>query len=305
MQPIMQPGELAPPQGEIPFHFLPRREDLFTSRSQRFQVLAENHAMGDYLRFMGRLAERQQAALDNFPPLPLPSPTYLEECRVWQRPPFAALSWRRDSAWRDGLRQMLAALAHEPLPAATKAALKRLGRCGEGDLEGYAGKLLSHDLAAVPAEVTPFLAGALQVYWTAMTTTLEGWALPRLETANRCPVCGSPPVAGIVRSGGALHGLRYLCCSLCASQWHRVRGICSNCDATQGLTYFGIEGQTGPVTAESCDQCHTYLKIIKLEKEPQADPQSDDLAMLALDLLMDQTGQARNGTNLLFHPGNG
>jgi len=84
-----------------------------------------------------------------------------------------------------------------------------------------------------------------------------------------------------------------------------VRGICSNCDATQGLTYFGIEGQSGLVTAESCDECHTYLKIIKLEKAPQADPLADELAMLALDLLMNQNRQLPNGSNLLFHPGNG
>ena len=33
------------------------------------------------------------------------------------------------------------------------------------------------------------------------------------------------------------------------------------------------------------------------------DPTADDLATLALDLLVDEQGYARSGPNLLFHPG--
>jgi len=304
MNPLVEPGEIEPPKGDIPFLFLPRREDLFAARSRRFHTLAEHHTLGDYLRFMGQLAEKQQAAMDSLPPLTLPSPAYLDQCRQQQLPPLGVLGWQRDKVWREGLQRMLTALAVEPLPTATLEAITHLGQCGKDELEHFATLILGHDLAAVPAQVAPFVAAALQVYWTAMASALPERNLPRLEPANLCPVCGSPPVAGIVRSGGAENGLRYLCCSLCSSQWHMVRGICSNCDATQGLTYFGIEGQSGLVTAESCDECHTYLKIIKLEKDPQADPLADELAMLALDLLMDQTGCGRNGTNLLFHQGN-
>ena len=304
MKPLIQPGEIEPPKGDIPFLFLPRREELFAARSRRFDALAENHTLGEYLRLMGRLAHHQQETLDTLPPLPPPAPAYLDQCSRQHLPPLGVLGWQRDPVWRVGLQRLLAHLAEEPLPTATHQAITRLEQSGEDELENFANSLLGHDLAAVPAEMAPFLAAALQVYWTAMASALEARELPRLEPANLCPVCGSPPVAGIIRSGGAENGLRYLCCSLCASQWHMVRGICSNCDATQGLTYFGIEGQLGPVSAESCDHCHTYLKIIKLEKDPRADPLTDDLAMLALDLLMDQKGQERNGANLLFHPGN-
>ena len=304
MKPLVQSGEIEPPKGEIPFLFLPRRGDLFAARSRRFKSLAEKHVLGDYLRLMGRLAQKQQEALEILSVLPSPAPDYLNQCRAQRLPPLGVLGWQRDPLWRAGLQVILAALAKEEVPTAMAAVLIRLGESEVDELEMLATALLNHDLAAVPAEVAPFVAAALQVYWVAMTSVLAESGLPRLEQANRCPVCGSPPVAGLVRSGGAENGLRYLCCSLCASQWHMVRGICSNCDTTQGLTYFGIDGQSGLVTAESCDECHSYLKIIKLEKDPLADPQADDLATLALDLLMDQAGQDRNGTNLLFHPGN-
>ncbi len=305
MQTIMQPGELEPPKGNIPYLDLPRREDLFATRARRFHSLAENHTLGDFLRLMGQLSHAQQIAVDEFPPLPPPEPEYLEQCRRQRLPPFGVLGWRRDPSWRAGLRRILAAMREEQLPAAANGAIRRLDLISEDELEKMASGLLSHELAAVPAEVAPFVAAGLQVYWTAMTGALEAQNLPRLEPANLCPVCGSPPVAGIVRSGGTDNGLRYLCCSLCSSQWHMVRGICSNCNSTETVTYYAIEGQQGPVTAESCDECRTYLKIIKLEKDRQADPQSDDLAMLALDLLMVEDGHDRNGFNLLFHPGSG
>jgi len=306
MNTIVEPGAIEPPKGEIPFLFLPRRNDLFAARARRLQDLATNHALGDYLRLMGQLAQAQQVAWDNLAPLPVPSQTYLDQCRMEQLPPFGVLGWRRERAWRDGLQMILAIMAAAGPPQAPNLAIVRLGQTSADDLEKFATGLLSHDLAAVPAAVAPFVAAALQVYWLALVSAFPTPPnLPRLAQTNLCPVCGSPPVAGVVKSGGAENGLRYLCCSLCASQWHMVRGICSNCDATQGLTYFTIEGQSGLVTAESCAECHTYLKIIKLGKDPQAEPVSDDLAMLALDLLMDQSGQARNGANLLFHPGNG
>ncbi len=305
MQTMMQPGELEPPRGEIPFLFLPRRDGLFAARSRRFQALAEKHSLGDYLRLMGRLAQAQQEALDAFPELPLPSSAYLEQCRQARLPPFGVLGWQRESAWRDGLQRILATMATETLPAAAGEAIASLRRCGDDELETYATRLLHQDLAGVPAGAAPFVAGALQVYWTALASGMEGKELPRLEQGNLCPVCGSPPVAAIIRSGGNENGLRYLCCSLCSSQWHKARGICSNCDAVKGITYYGIEGGSELVTAESCDGCHTYLKIVKLDKDPEADPQTDDLAMLTLDLLLEQKGYGRNGFNPLFHPGRG
>jgi FdhE protein len=300
---ILQPGEIEPPKGNIPFLRLPDGRDVFAARARRFHALAEGHALGDYLHFMGRLAEAQQAALDDLPPVPLLTGSQIEVCRLHGLPPLGAQGWQRDPAWRGALKHILAAIGGGSMPAAIGEALARLEGADGEELETLAGALLRRDFQDVPAEVAPFLAAALQVYWTSMATRIEEKEFGRLEQPNLCPVCGSLPVASIVRVGGDDNGLRYLCCSLCASQWHMVRIKCVNCDSTKGISYFGIEGDAGVVRAETCDECNTYLKIMKMEKDPHVEPVADDLAMLALDMLMDQAGRRRSGPNLLFHPG--
>lgn len=305
MSAILQPGEIEAPKGDIPFLRIPGGRDVFASRARRFHALAANHVLADYLRFMGRLAQAQQAALDEFPLVPLPAEKQIELCRQHGLPPLGAHGWRRDWAWRAGLKQILAAMGKESLPAAVAETIGYLEQAGADKLESLAGGLLNQDVATVPAEATPFVAAALQVYWTHMAMMLDRELIGRLEPPNLCPVCGSPPVASIVRIGGADNGLRYLCCSLCSTQWHMVRVKCASCDSTKGISYFGIDGDAGPVRAEVCDECNTYLKIMKMEQAPQADPVADDLATLALDMLMDQAGRKRSGPNLLFHPGKG
>ena len=118
-------------------------------------------------------------------------------------------------------------------------------------------------------------------------------------------MCGSLPNAGMVRSGGTEHGLRYLCCSLCSSQWHMVRIKCSNCESTHGIDYFILEGSNGAVKPESCDVCGAYLKLLYLEKDNRMEAMADDLATLSLDMLMDNEGKVRGGPNPFFHPGRG
>ena len=58
----------------------------------------------------------------------------------------------------------------------------------------------------------------------------------------------------------------------------------------------------GHVRAETCDACKSYLKILYREKSPEADPVADDLATLALNLLVDEAGYDRMSPNLLFAP---
>ena len=43
-----------------------------------------------------------------------------------------------------------------------------------------------------------------------------------------------------------------------------------------------------------------YLKIVYQEKDPNVDPVADDLATLALDMLVDEAGYERSGPNLLL-----
>ena len=163
--------------------------------------------------------------------------------------------------------------------------------------------ILACDPDAIPPHELPFVAAALQVYWVHMASALGEDAFARLEPAGVCPVCGSYPSTGIVRADGTEQGLRYLSCSLCASQWHMVRVKCSNCETTEGISYYSLEGSNGAVKAESCADCNSYLKLLYLGKDSGMEAMADDLATLSLDMLMDEAGKARSGPNLFFHPG--
>ena len=107
-------------------------------------------------------------------------------------------------------------------------------------------------------------------------------------------------MASVVRIGAADHGLRYLTCSLCNTQWHAVRIKCVFCDTTKRIAYYGIEGGSAERKAESCDACQGYLKILYMEKDPNVDALAVDVASVALDVLMAESGITRNGVNFFL-----
>jgi FdhE protein len=104
-------------------------------------------------------------------------------------------------------------------------------------------------------------------------------------------------VAGVVLGDDKL---RYLCCSLCGSEWNLVRIQCWSCRGTGGIRYLGVAGDDAGTKAEACESCHAYLKLFYREKMPDADPLADDVASLTLDLLAAQDGWARSGVNLFL-----
>jgi len=299
---IIEPGQIEAPAGQIPFLRL-ADTDVFKQRAERLRHLSQQHSFGPYLGFLATLAQAQHDALKHFPPVPLPSPEQQAVCREHGMPVLGAQAWHRDPAWRAGLKKILRSMLATALPAPASAAVERLMKLSDAELEEIANKLLAGDLDTVGAQDMPFVAAALQVYWTHMAGAMGEHAFGKLEQGGLCPVCGSHPVAGIVRIGGAQQGLRYLSCSLCATEWHMVRIKCSSCESTRGIHYYALEGSNGAIKAESCDECNAYLKLLYMEKDTQVDPVADDLASLALDVLMDETGKTRGGPNLFFHPG--
>jgi FdhE protein len=153
----------------------------------------------------------------------------------------------------------------------------------------------------VDGQAAPFFMAALQVYWAAMASTLRVTDVAQLDVPTVCPVCGSLPVASVVRSDKrGPQGYRYLHCGLCETEWHMVRITCSHCLTTEGITYNAIEGGSEAVRAETCGKCHTYRKILYQEKDTGVEPVADDLASLALDLLMTEEGFHRGSGNPLL-----
>jgi FdhE protein len=296
---VIQPGTIETPAGEIPFLRLPER-NLFQARAERLNSLAEGHVLADYLRFLAALARAQHDSLSLFRQVSLPDSLQLERCREHGMPPLGTGAWARDPIWVEALHRILAELETRTIPAAACATIVRLKHIDNDSLARMADALLAGDYKNLDRATIPFIGAALQTYWLHLVTTLGYEAFGRLDTPHLCPACGSAPMASVVRIGAADHGLRYLTCSLCGTQWHAVRIKCVFCDTTKGISYYGIEGGSAAVKAESCDSCRGYLKILYMEKDPNVDALADDVASVALDILMAESGIARNGVNLFL-----
>lgn len=296
------------PAGEPPRIIAPDAATLFAARARRFEQLAEGHALGDWLLFLAAITQAQHDALRALPPLALPEAAALAQARDHRMPPLPAQSWPRDAVWRDVLKSVCEQV--EPAaPVVARAELQRLRALSDGALDALAERVLHTELYGEDAALLPYVAAALQVLWTGAAARLGGQIAP-LDVPGVCPCCGFLPVASLVRGAGEVANLRYLHCALCNTEWNLVRVKCASCDATAGIGYRQLEGADGKapplpaqaVRAETCESCKSYLKIV-YQEQGGVDPVADDLATLALDILVDEAGYARSGPNLLLMPG--
>src|SRR5437016_10603879 len=249
---VIQPGTIEAPPGDIPFLLLPER-NVFQARAARLSALAEGHALADYLQFLAPLARAQHESMALFRGVRLPEAQQLERCREHGMPPLGTRGWDRDPVWREALRCILAELEAGALPEASRATISRLKDMDDASLERMAETLLAGDNdETLDRAAIPFIGAALQAYWLHLVTTLGAGAFGRLEIPHLCPACGSAPMVSVVSSGSD-PGLRYLTCSLCNTRWHAVRIKCVFCDTTKGIAYYGIEGGSAAVKAESCE----------------------------------------------------
>lgn len=288
---------------------LPDGAAIFVARAGRFEQLVQGHAMGAYLRLLGEMARAQASVLGRRIAAPAAAAA-LSASREYGMPPLAATSHARGPEWLADLRDLLAELRERPgaqpaLPTIAALAARDAASLGEAADRLLAGTSRDDEAAAVP-----FLGASLQVYFTRLAATLSPADVEGCDVATICPACASRPVASVVRTDPARANRRYLSCSLCHTEWNLPRITCSTCEKDKGLQYFALEGEAGRSAnaawrAEACDECMSYLKIFHQDKDPQLDPVADDLASIALDVLVDERGFARSGPNLLFHPGGG
>jgi FdhE protein len=281
-------GNVAQP----PFVRLPDLHSVFDRRATRLVALSRENPLADYLGFIALLARAQADALRGLPPGTLPTEDQIAFMHEHRLPILDRLTWRRDPSWRAALDAVLAVLARAAMPDPARAALDALLREGPEARESLADRVLGVDPVAADAARSCFVSAALQVYWTRMAALLDSEAVRPLESVGSCPVCGSSPVASVVYAAGSLQGVRFLCCPLCASEWHCVRIKCANCQSTKGIAYQHISEQPA-MKAETCDECGTYTKILYQDKDPDGEPFADDLATSALDILVGEAGWAR------------
>jgi FdhE protein len=258
---------------------------LFERRAARLSALAAGHAAGDWLAALAALCAAQARAVATVAPL---------EPRLGRARPLAYEEWTRVGAWQGALAPILQAMREVSLPEPARAALATLADAAGDALARRGRAILALSSQAGGDATTPFVAAALQAWFTAQA------AAPSLADVARsdghCPLCGFPPVAGTVQGDDRT---RYLCCGLCAAEWRLPRIWCARCGATAGISYFEIEGAHDGIKAEACAGCGGYVKLVYREIAPFAEPLADDVATLALDLLLGEAGLSRAGVNLL------
>jgi FdhE protein len=269
-------------------------------RARRLRQLSDHHTISDYLRLMAVVAEAQQTALASFT-ASLPSSEQLAQARANRMPVIHAIGWPRERRWRDVLLQLCDSVARLPaVPASVGQVCGWLRNIPPEELQAQADALLAAQTTGVDVAAAPFVMAALQVYWVDLASRLAVEAVADLDVPGVCPACGTLPVASVVRTDNRSQGYRYLHCALCATEWHMVRVKCSQCQSTKGIAYQSIEGGSDAIRAEACDDCRTYRKIFYQEKDAGVEPVADDLASLALDLLLSEAGYHRGSANPLL-----
>ena len=309
---------------------LPPADGVFGARAARLRRLAAGEIVGTpvspalrgYLLLMADLVEAQHAVFRSLTmdDATLPDRDALENARRHAMPPLPALG-ERPPFWHTIFERLMnrldATAASRPQLAPVLAALRARDHAA---LEALADAVLTQRTNALEPAQAPFVAAALQVLWTHNASKLSPQDAPALETGTLCPVCGSQPVASVIRIGGQSQGYRYLQCGLCASEWHMVRVKCSHCEQNAKIAYQGLDNRgdadvveacDAPLTnkandprkvirAEICDDCHTYRKILNQEHDYDVEPLADDLASLVLDVLVTEAGYTRASMNPLL-----
>ena len=317
MQRILDPAQIeAFAQRSIPRLRLADPATLYLRRAERLRALSAGHVIGDYLQLIASLCEAQHRVRGSWPDLPEPASTDPEQrssriarARAHGLPVLQASAWSRDARWRALLGELCESLRARA-PAAARSVCARLADEEPARLEAHADHLLGVSPGVTDLQAAPFLMAALQVYWLCLVQTLESDTATSPQNppadaamAGICPMCGTAPVASVVRADAQCQGYRYLHCALCATEWHLVRIKCTHCLASEGIHYHYVEGGSEAIRAESCDTCRTYRKILYHEKDPAAEPVADDLASLSLDLLMGaERYQRACGNPFLWQP---
>jgi FdhE protein len=285
-------GEVAAP----PFVRLPDPISMFAERTQRLRVLARGHELSAYLLFLAGLTEAQYRIQDDLPPPEMPDAEARERARTFAMPPLDRNRFTPDNAFDVTWQHLLSLLQTIDMPPEASAALARVTALDGPGRETVVRTLLAGTVPADTLAEHVFVAAALQVQFARLAAGLDAKRLVSVGN-GACPACGCPPVSSLIVGWQGAHGTRFCGCALCGTLWNVVRIKCTLCGSTKGIGYQEIEGGAGTVKAETCDNCHGYVKVLYQHKDTALEPVADDVATLGLDLLVHEAGYRRGAFN--------
>lgn len=299
MTELRAPGHDPIPIGEVvkaPFARLPNPLAMFAGRGQRLKALADGHTLRPYLLFLADLSDIQHRLQAGLPDPELPSAEALARSRQHRMPPLDRARFTSDAAMNAVWRQFVVMTDSIAMPDVARLALARVKTAGEADRTAMMGAVLSNAIPVEELAEHVFVAAALQVHFARLAARLDAGALLPLGDGV-CPACGGPQVSSMVVGWSGAQSARFCACSLCGTLWNYPRVRCTLCGATKGIAYQEIAGGPAAVKAETCESCRGYVKILHQHKEPTLDPVADDVATLALDLLLRDLGYRRGAVD--------
>lgn len=284
-----------------PFVRLPHPSRMFATRAERFRTLAEGHDLKPYLLFLADLCAAQAAIQDGNIHGPLPQPEPLDEAvlaraKEHHMPPLDRGHFTADPAFEATFSRLIAAAEQMTMPAVAQAALLRVKAADAAGREAMVQNVLAE---AIPVEALAehvFVAAALQVHFARLAERLPGREMESVGDGV-CPSCGGAPASTLLVSWPPPAGARYCSCSLCGTMWNHLRSKCTLCGSTSKIAFQEIEGTGGTIKAETCEDCHGYMKMMNQQNDRFLDPIADDVATLGLDLLVRELGFRRGGVN--------
>lgn len=284
-------GIMDPPKVTLP------AADLFQKRAMRLrELVVQVPALDEFLEFMARIVQAQHQVLSEQEPGWRPAPGAFDEALAHGMPPLGYQALLRDVSWQGDLNALLDGVEfhigqrQRPLLEALRSKTpEQLDAIAVDVLEARSGSRENRPLM-------PLVAAALQVTWVRLAQALpRAPDKPDIQAEGLCPTCGCAPVASVIHGEQYRSGVRYLHCSLCATEWHLERVKCSVCGEGGKLTYLGLDDEKGkpflPIQAEACSHCDHYLKVALRELHGRADPVADNLASLALDVMLAEEGK--------------
>ncbi len=286
-------GEISAP----PFVQLPDPGALFAKRAERLRLLGSVSPLKPYLEFIADLSEAQSDIAAGLGPVAVPQGQ--ERGREFGMPSIDRADAISQAALDTIFDRLFERARNIAKPQDAADALERVANSSAGERRRMIEAIFAGVLPPEAIAEHIYVWAGLQLYFTRLAAALDPKSVKPVADGV-CPTCGSIPSSSMVVGWHGAHGARFCSCSVCNTLWHYVRVKCVCCGSTKGIGYKEVEEGGGIIKAETCDECQRWVKIIYQQLSVDADPMTDDIASLGLDILMRETPYGRGGFSPLL-----